>query len=416
MKGKTMPPTTTLDNETRELFNEVKQQLAESNKIKGAVQQIEEAMRGVPQTIERKLGAVRRMVYDDGGRYRGVCFTNEDEARGFGLYVLGTVGNNSRAISVLKSEFKDVFERAMGDDPATVGTPIEYSSRIQRLVEDFGVFQANAFQMPMTSDKLTFQRRTSGLTVFKIGQSQTATESEPKYDTVNLSAEKWGALVLYPNELGEDAAVELGELVALEMGQAFAEAIDDAGFVGDGTPASLDVHGLTTRLVDINGVDDGGGLVLGTGAGGAGWGSLVLDDFLKVKGRAPRYAQRNGKWYVNSTFYWTVMAKIILGQGGTTSAEIEGRRTLQFLGDPVEITQSMPGTAGNSQVCAVYGDMRLSSTHGRRKELMLKESRDVKFLQDQTAVLGIQRHAIANHSLGDATTAGPMVGLITPAA
>lgn len=411
-----MPPTMTLDAETRELFNEVKTQLAESNKIKGAVQQLEESVKGVPQTIERKLEAMRRMIYDGRGNYRGICFASEDEARGFGLYVLATVGKDARAIAAMKAEFKDIFERAMGDTPDTIGTPVEYSSRIQRLVEEYGVWASNAFPMPMTGDKLTFQRRTSGLTVFKIGRSQTITASDPKYATVNLNAEKWGALVLYPNELGEDAAVELGELIALEMGQAFAEAIDDCGFVGDGTPASLDVHGITTRLIAINGVDDGGGLVLGTGAGGAGWGSLVIDDFLKLKGRTPRYAQRNGKWYVSSTFFWTVMAKIILAQGGSTSAEIEGRRSLMFLGDQVEITQSMPGTAGNSQVCALYGDLRLSSTHGRRKDMMIKHSQDVKFLEDQTAVLGIQRHAIDNHSLGDANTAGPVLGLITPAA
>lgn len=411
-----MPPTMTLDNETRELFNEVKTQLAEGNKIKSAVAQLEEQMKGLPQTIERKLEAIRRTVYDDRGRYRGIAFHSEEEARGFGLYVLAKIGGDARALGALKAEFKDVFERAMGDDPATIGTPIEYSNRVQRLVEEFGVFAANAFPMPMTSDRLTFQRRTSGLTVFKTGRNVAATGSDPKYATVDLNADEWNTLTLYPKSLGEDAAVAVGELIALEIGQAFAEALDDAGFIGDGTPTYLDVQGLTTRLVAINGVDDGGGLVLGTGANGAGWGSLVLDDFLKVKGRAPRYAQRNGKWYVSSQFYWTVMAKIILSQGGTTSAEIEGRRSLMFLGDQVEITQSMPGTQGNSQVCAAYGDLRLSSTHGVRKELTIEQSNDVRFIERQVAVLGTQRHAVANHSLGTATEAGPIVGLITPAA
>jgi len=407
-----------LDTETRKLMEDVKQQLAEGNKVRAAVQQLEEQMRGMAQTIENKVKAIRAISYDDLGRYRGL-FPSEADARGFGLYVLATVGRDSNAVGALKSEFKDVFARALGTDTEAGGgglVPVEYSSRIQRLVEEFGVFAGNAFPMPMTTDSLTFQRRTTGLTVFKTGQNTAAQESQQQFATINLNADEWNTLTLYPKALGEDAAVAVGEMIAMDIAQAFAESIDDAGFIGDGTPTYLDVHGITSRLVTINGVDDGGGLVLGTGAGGAGWGSLVLDDFLAVKGRAPRYAQRNGKWYVSNAFYWTVMAKLILAQGGSTMAEFNGQRALQFLGDQVEIAQSLPNAEGDSQVCALYGDLRKSSTHGRRKELTIDRSMDVKFIERQVAVLGTQRHAINNHSLGTASAAGPIVGLITPAA
>src|SRR5690606_28224362 len=124
------------------------------------------------------------------------------------------------AAAALKGEFKDIFQRAIGSDTDAAGgglVPVEYSNRVQRLVEDYGVFPANSFAMPMTSDQLTFQRRVSGLTVFKTGQNTAASESQPNFATINLNADEWNTLTLYPKSLGEDAAVAVGEMIALDI-------------------------------------------------------------------------------------------------------------------------------------------------------------------------------------------------------
>jgi len=179
---------------------------------------------------------------------------------------------------------------------------------------------------------------------------------------------------------------------------------------GDGTDDDLNILGVTTRLSSINGVDDGGGLVLGSGNA---WDELTVDDFLKMKGQA-RYV-REGKWYMSSEFFWTCIAGLIMDAGGRTMMETSRGPVLAFLGSPVEITPSMPRTEANSQIACLYGDLRLSSTHGVRKELTIEQDTSVKFIERQVAVLGTQRHALSNHTLGDDTTAGPMVGLITAA-
>jgi HK97 family phage major capsid protein len=400
------------------MMENVQRQLAEGSKIKAAVQQLEEQMKGLPATLENKIKAVRAIAWDAYGNYRGL-FTSEEDARCFGLCVMARVGGDADARSVLAGEMKGVFERAMGGSPTEVGgaaIPIEYARRIQRLVEQFGVWGRDAFPMPMTSDKLTFSRRTSGLTVFKTGQNVAATASEMGFESVNLNADEWNVLALYPKAMDVDSAGAVGELVMMEIVQAMAYTLDLCGFIGDGTPANLDVHGITTRLVAINGVDDGGGLVLGSGAGGAGWTSLDEDDFNKTAGQLPAFAGIMPKWYTSNKFFWTVMNPINNAKGGVTKGEFQGKQTLMFLGSPVEITQVMPSVAGNSQVCALYGDLRLSSTHGYVEELSIEENRSVKFLERQVAVLGTQRHAVNNHSLGSATEAGAVVGLITPAA
>jgi len=401
-----------MDTETKELLGEVKTALAESSKIKAAVAQLEEQMRGLPETIDNKLKAVRAISYDDRGRYRGL-FETEDDARCFGLHLMATVGKDGRALEALKGEMKSVYERALGgtSELGDAVVPIEYSRRIQRLVNEAGVFPRNAFNMPMPTDKFTFQRRTQGLTVFKTGKNEAATASDLGFETINLNADDWNVLCLYPKTMDADSAGVIGELVLMEIVQAFSEAMDTYGFGGDGTPDSLDIEGLTAKLKRLNGVDDGGGLVLGSGNL---WSELVRDDFQKVIGTLPGYAHANAKWYVSMPFWATVMLDILLDGGGVTAAEIEGRRRPMFLGYPVEITHfGMPTTEGNSQVCALFGDLRRSSTHGVREQMTIEESRDVKFIERQIAVLGTQRHDINNHSLGDADTAGAVVGLIT---
>ena len=219
----------TLDAETRELLSDVKQQLSEGNKIKAAVQDIESRLSNVANNVEEKLAAVRNAAYcPDTGRYRGICFSNEAEARSFGLYVMSKCGGDARAASMLKSEFKDLAQRALGDSPDADGlVPVEFSNRIQRLVEQFGVVARNAFRMPMSSDSLTFSRRKTGLTVFKTGRGQTAEESEQSFATINLNAEEHNVLTSYPKAMGDDAAVEIGELIAMDIAQAFAEVKSD---------------------------------------------------------------------------------------------------------------------------------------------------------------------------------------------
>jgi len=381
-----------------------------------ALKQLEQSVNGLPQQIERKLDAIRRQAWDTNGRYRGV-FASEDDARCFGLVCLAEVGHISRATEQLTGEMKGVFERAMSGDPTSLGgglVPVEYAARIQRLVEQFGLFAKHAFNMPMSSDSLTYQRRTAGLTVFKTGQNTATTASDMGFSTINLNSDEWNVLALVPLSMMEDSVTEIGELVAIEIAQSFAEQIDFSGFVGAGNTASLDVLGLTTLLSSINGVDDGGGLVLGTGNAGDKWAGLVEADFTKLISILPTYRGIEPAFYCSNQFFWTVMVPIILASGGVTRAEFVGEQTLMFLGYPVRITPKMPTIGADSQIACLFGDLALSSDYGVRKQLMIAESRDVRFLERQLAILGTKRRAINNHSMGSETEAGAMVGLITP--
>jgi len=380
-----------------------------------AVTQIQKDLADKTRSLEERLQRAERLMRTPAGQYRGVL-GSEENARAFGLLMLARIGGQRDAEDVLKREHKDFYERAQAGSPGSAGgllVPTEIGGMLDRLVEDYGVWARTARRVPMSTDKQTWMRGTGGIVTYKPGENTAATGSEIGFEAVNLTAEEWTALVLWPKTLAADAGAALGEMIAQEMAYKFAQDTDDAAFKGDGTPTYKGVIGLVNRLSDINGVDDGGGIVLGSGNA---YSELVEADFLAAVGRLPTRAQRNAAWYVSNGFYWTVMAKLTLAKGGVTTAEFNGVRRLLFLGFPVELCPSMPSTAANSQVCALFGDMSMSSMNGVRGELAVDTSNDVKFIERQTAMLGVQRRAIAHHNLGNASSAGAIIGLMTAAA
>jgi HK97 family phage major capsid protein len=116
------------------------------------------------------------------------------------------------------------------------------------------------------------------------------------------------------------------------------------------------------------------------------------------------------------------MERVMLAAGGVTAAEIAaGRRQPMFMGYPVEFAQAMPSTEANSQVCALFGALDLSSLFGDRRMTTIATSEHLNFAEDELAIRGTERFDINNHDVGNASATaadrvpGPIVGLITAA-
>jgi len=403
----------------RDQLNEIIAWGAENGRITAsekAIRQLETDHLEMVKTIETKLQLALRQAYDTRGEYRGV-FPSEQQSRAFGLFVLArTMGADGRRFAdAYDREFGQIYPRAMATDPDSSGgalIPPAFSARIQRLIEEYGVFERNAFIMPMSSDSLAFIAQTGEVTVYLVGENAAGTASDPTVANVILTAKEWGTLTYYPRSLGEDAAVAVGELVARSVAYAMAKKMDDVGFAGTGSSTDLLISGVKKRLTDVNGVDNGGGLVLGAGNL---FSELTLANHESVAAILPMYADAQAQWYCSRPYYFNVMVRLELAAGGVTAGEIEGRRRPLFLGMPVQITQSMPRTDANSQVACILGDLRQAATVGRRRGLAVEESREYKFAERQVTVLGTQRVAVNVHDVGDATNAGPVAGLITAA-
>jgi HK97 family phage major capsid protein len=88
------------------------------------------------------------------------------------------------------------------------------------------------------------------------------------------------------------------------------------------------------------------------------------------------------------------------------------RPQMSYAGVPIVVTPKMPGTGSLAgKVALVFGDMRSAVALGSMRELAFMTSAQRYLDTDQIAVRCTSRFDVVPHSLGDNTTAGPLVAL-----
>lgn len=316
--------------------------------------------------------------------------------------------NNNLAIKAFKASHLESKNEAGG-----FLVPEEFGNDWVDLRERYGVFRRNTRVVPMSSDTRTDPRRTGGLEAYWESEGNAPAESLKSWDRIGLTAKKKMVLAKYSSELSEDAVISIGDDLAGEITYAFELKNDQAAFNGDGTSPYGKIIGVRQRLLDTYTTTGGVGLVL---ASGNLYNEITLADFNNVVAALPEYAEFNAKWYCSKAFWAGVMQKLIVAAGGVTAMEVmQGVKQRMFLGYPVEVSQVMPKTAANSQIPCVFGDARLASRLGDRRQATIAFSADAAFSTDEILIRGTERNDINWHDVGDATNAGPVVGLIMAA-
>lgn len=293
-----------------------------------------------------------------------------------------------------------------------VFVPEPMLNTIIELREQYGSLRPNVMKITMTSDTLAIPRWVSGLTVYYPGENTDITASKTAHNMVSLTARKYAALAVYPQELINDAVISFADLFAHEVAEAFSKAEDTNGFLGDGTSTYAGTTGIITKLND--GSHDAS--IFTAAAGNTGYETLDLVDFNGMQAKLPKYARANAKWYISSVGYDLSMARLKYAAGGNDSAAIAGSTGLSFLGSPVELVQVLNSTAGAQASTALfcYGDLSKGVMLGDRMAVSISADSSRYFEADQIAMKATQRIDINPHSLGNNSTAGPVILMKTP--
>lgn len=299
--------------------------------------------------------------------------------------------------------------------------PTELSSYVIYLAEQYGVALASARTETMGSDTKTVMRVLTGQTAYWGSENATLTGSDSSFDRINLVAKKLYSYANYSLELEQDSAINIGAQLLTTMARGAAKKIDEAFFVGDGSATYGGITGATTALKNLSGtIANIAGLRVGTGNA---YNELTLADFAKTKGALPTFARtRNTAWYVSKDFFGETMERLALAAGGMTASEVVNGVPLdKFLGYPVKLVEAMPKVEGNSQVCALLGDLTLASTIGVRSQAVVTRDTSLGFGDDTVFVKSTWRLDAVTHEVGNASgtasarQAGAVVGLITAA-
>ena len=310
-----------------------------------------------------------------------------------------------------------VESRAMGENSNSSGgalVPEEFAARVIRLVENYGTFAAsNVEKVTMTRDTLVIPKRVTGTAAYFVGEGTAVNESEPTYANVQLIAKKLAVGTRMSSEIVEDALVSIADAVAVEFSTSLALKQDMCGWLGDGTSSFGGIHGVVPKINDGTHT----AAVLTAGAGATGFESLTVTDFIKLIGKMPLYARQGAAFYISPAGFAASMARLRYAAGGNTVEQVGGGVNEQFLGYPVNLVHVMDGTLGSdpSKVKVLFANLGLSSIYARRRDFSVKMYDQVYATTDQLLLQGTLRFDINHHSLGDNTTAGPVVALKTAA-
>ena len=287
--------------------------------------------------------------------------------------------------------------------------PDELEQTIIDLKEKYGMFQANAFKMPMGSDHMNIPRRAGGVTAYFVGETTATTESDMSWNQVELTAKELAALTRVSSSLADDAIINVADIIAQEMAWAFAKKEDECGLDGDGTSTYGGMTGIRTKFVD-------GAHTAGYDAGTSpctAWSHITIaDEIAEVMSKLPAYAIAGAKWYISPAGKAGCFDSLALQAGGNTTLQIAQGAQPMFAGYPVVVSPAMPAAPTNGTVAILFGDLSLASTIGVRKGIVISSSKERYFEYRQVAIQATERFCINNHDLGDTSTAGPLVALV----
>jgi HK97 family phage major capsid protein len=287
--------------------------------------------------------------------------------------------------------------------------PQDFDAAIISVRETFGAFRQGAEVRPTRSDGQVRPRRIGGLTAKFVSEGAAIPESSFQLDGVESAQKKLGILARASSELFEDSAPDLGEFLTSEIGYAFAGQEDDCGFNGDGTSAFAAISGLATKLSGLK-----SSIAAATGHNTF----LTLDstDLTNLMAGVLATAIPGAAWYTSATGYAQTLCRLAAVTGGLT-ATLRPDRTIDasYLGFPVRFSGKLPdvSTSLTGKAMLFFGNLAMSSVLvERQNQTIIAISRDRALDTDQILIRGIQRCDIVNHTVGDASTRGPIAMLV----
>ena len=327
------------------------------------------------------------------------------------------VGHFFKALAGQEASRRWCVERGVGLTKAIAETgdaiggflaPDDFDAAVIAVRETVGAFRRGAQVRPVRSMNQVRPRRVGGLTAKFVADGQAIPESSFLLDAVEASMKKMAVLGRASTELFEDSAPDVGEHVASEIAYAFAALEDDCGFNGDGTSGFGGVVGLGARLA---------GLKSAVAAGSAHNTFLTLDvtDLGNLVAGVLAAAITNAAWYVNPVAYGQSIVRIAaLGGGLVATQRPDGAIDANYMGFPVIFSGKLPDGSSSmvGKPMLYFGNLAMSSVIAERRKVTVATSTHRAMDADQVLVRGTQRVDLINHTVGDASTRGPVAMLV----
>ncbi len=190
-----------------------------------------------------------------------------------------------------------VFRLLTTVDPAnpetgTLLVPVAFFAEIHVAAEEYGVVRKYWRNIgPIETGEINLFNVASKPSAFWIGKCRPVPLTSATFGKDTMKAEMLGAILPWCDTFNRhQTLVQLSDIAKM-IGEAFSEAEDKAGFIGDGSP----VFGNFTGLLNLAGAD-----TYTMPVGMTSIADLTFQDLNLALGRMPRSSRKNAKWFVGT--------------------------------------------------------------------------------------------------------------------
>ena len=230
--------------------------------------------------------------------------------------------------------------------------PTEQRPELLAYMRDESLALRDCTIIPMASNSMTLPRELTKVSVTYSAEEEDATESEPTFNQVTLTARRMDAYAVSSNELIQDTNIP-GGIVGILMSQfneAVAQKVDSTVFIGSGADSAV-FSGvfLTTGYSEV------------FESGSTHFSELLESNIRNLIGAIPeRYIRSGAKWYIHKTPLWQYVRGLKDDNGNYMFAESKyGRAAPDMLwGYPVEKPTQAISTSAADTAMAVFGDLK----------------------------------------------------------
>ena len=301
--------------------------------------------------------------------------------------------------------------KASNETMGTAGgflVPQAFDDAIIAVRDKVGAFR-RAEVRPVDSFDSVRPRRIGGLTASFVAEGAPIQESSFQLDSVAMALKKLAILSRSSAELFEDSAPDLANFIAKEIGYAFAAAEDDCGFNGDGTSVYAGITGLGNKLVGTKSA-------ISAAAGHNTYATIDAVDLANLMAGVIGAAIPGAAWFVSATAYAQTFARIGGQTGGLVATQMpDGTINASYLGFPVAFSAKLPQvtTTLTGKPMLYFGNLAMSSVIAEHDSgTILAASRERAWEVDQVLLRGTRREDLISHTVGDASSYGPIAMLV----
>ncbi len=406
-----------LDRLNKELVEAIREDERKKLEAKFQAEQEEKAKKEAEEKAAKELEEKRQKAAGKGifngpgrievgtpGLYKGVSLklamqTAKDNfsASPFLKACLPRMEANPEGLEGVVKHFTDLYDNAvnnpysikaaMSETAANGGylTPTEQRSEILAYIRETSVAMQDCQHVQMTSDSMTIPAELTKVSVSYTAEGNAATESDPTFDQVTLTAKRMDAYSVASNELIQDTA-NPGGIVGLLLSQfveAIGQKIDSTVFKGTGDPVSSVFASA------------GYSQVFGTGS--AAFSMLLETDLRSIIAKIPTSRLGNAKWYVHRSPAWTYLYGLKDSSGRLLFIPSMNQANPHMLyGYPVRMPEQAPSTTAASTGFIVFGDLKGFMIGDRLTNISLFIDPYSKSTSYQTMFLMFTRWAFAH--------------------